>query len=414
MKLKKAITHLRLSAANPGKLSKLNHLATEYLRVVQAYLDHIYDHRITDRYADPPQIETKLSERWKRCAWMQACGIMESFFSNGRENKPVLKNVCIQANSNVVVIEKPTRSRHPFDFWLRISTLDKGRPIRIPIILYKNAKKELSSGKLCSGMVLSRDPKGRWFAALCIEIETKKAPASTGVVGVDVGIVNTLTTSAGKRYGNLSDKLKKKVALDHERRRRRQKLNSCLTKKSKPTVSLVSRKISSFVKNEIGRAINQFVKELPSGATVALERLSVKSMRFKSRQTNRILSASQLGFLAERLRFKLDQIGVSYRSVQAAYSSQECPECGFTFKLNRPTRDKFLCLWCGYSCEADEGASRIIAKRLGDEEINGLFFRQVETVLVKRFLARLPGARSASGRLDTLSRPSACLKLVLE
>jgi putative transposase len=413
MKLKKAITHLKLSQANRGKLNKLTHLATEYIRVVQAFVDHIYDHKATNKYADLPPIETKLSQRWKRCAWMQACGIMESFFSNGREKKPVLKSVCIQANSNVVVIEKPTHSRYPFDFWLRISTLDKGSPIRIPIRLYKNARKELflrcrlgqASGKLSSGVTLNCDAKGGWFATFCIETEVEKAPPSTEVIGADAGIVNTLTSSNGKRYGQFSNRLKKKTALDLERRRRRQKLNSCLTKKSKPTVSLVSRSVSSFVKNEIGRAINQFLKELPQGATVALERLSVKSMRFKSRQMNRILSASQLGFLAKRLRFKLDQQGVRYRSVQAAYSSQECPECRFTFKLNRPARDKFLCLWCGYSCEADESASRVIAKRLGDEEINGLSdYRQVETVLVKRFLGRLPDARSVSGRLDTQQR----------
>jgi putative transposase len=413
MKLKKAITHLKLSQANPGKLSKLNQLATEYLRVVQAFVDYIYDHRITNKYCDTPPIETNLSERWKRCAWMQACGIMESFFSNGRENKPVLKNNCIQANSNVVVIEKPIHSRHPFDFWLRISTLDKGKPIRIPIRLYKNGKEELfllccsgqASGKLSSGVTLNRDAKGRWFASFCIEVEVKKASPSTEVVGVDAGIVNTLTSSAGEHYGQFSEVLKKKVALDHERRRRRQKLNACLKKKTKPTVSLVGRRVSSFGKNEIGRAINQLLKELPHGATVALERLSVKSMRFKSRQMNRVLSASQLGFLGRRLRFKLNQTGVRYRSVQAAYSSQECPVCGFTFKLNRPTRDRFRCLWCGYSSQADESASRVIAKRLGDEEINCLLYRQVETVLVKRFLARLPDVRSTSGRLDTLWVP---------
>jgi hypothetical protein len=33
--------------------------------------------------------DTKLSERYKRCAWQQAAGIMKSFYANNRENKPI-------------------------------------------------------------------------------------------------------------------------------------------------------------------------------------------------------------------------------------------------------------------------------------------------------------------------------------
>jgi hypothetical protein len=42
----KAITHLKLDQANPGKLERLDELAAEYQRIVQAYLDWVISHEI--------------------------------------------------------------------------------------------------------------------------------------------------------------------------------------------------------------------------------------------------------------------------------------------------------------------------------------------------------------------------------
>ena len=123
--MKKAITHLKLNQANPGKLHKLNELAAENQRVVQADLDWLIQREVRqpNKSADLPEEDVlpPLSDRWQRC------GIVQSWYSNKRENRPLLgklrlHNVCIQANPNVVVIE-PSRSPH-FDFWLRISTLE--------------------------------------------------------------------------------------------------------------------------------------------------------------------------------------------------------------------------------------------------------------------------------------------------
>src|SRR5512137_717691 len=113
--VKKAITHLKLEQANPGKLHRLDELAVEHQRVVQAYVNWLIAHTVSqpDKYAHIPEqdIPTQLSDRWQRCAWQQACGIVQSWYSNGghrpsgRQNPPVLHNSCLQANTNVVVIE---------------------------------------------------------------------------------------------------------------------------------------------------------------------------------------------------------------------------------------------------------------------------------------------------------------------
>jgi len=348
-----------------------------------------------DKYASVPEqdLPTPLSQRWQRCAWQQACGIVQSWYSNECQNPPVLSNRCIQANANVVKLEP---SRTPtFDYWLRISTLEAGKPIRVPIKLYDRAKETIASfPKLCTSVTLN-ELKGEWYVIFVVERKTKKPPKKE-VVGVDIGMVSIVSTSQGQHYGQINDFLRKRVEKSAQKRRRKQKLNSCLKRKGKPLVSLSDSRAEAYSKNEIGRALNSMISELPDGASVAVEYLSVKDMRFKSRQMNRALRASQLGYVRDKLKFKLDERNIHYRSVQPAYSSQQCSKCGFTLKMNRRNQSEFLCLFCGYSANADLNAALNIAERFGDDELTRLSFREVETVLAIRFLRRHPVACSAT------------------
>jgi putative transposase len=395
--IKKAITHLKLNHTNKGKKKKLESVATEYMRVTQAYVDFLIQCEITEplKFASIPEqdVPTPLSQRWQRCAWQQACGIVQSWYSNECQNPPLLRNICIQANANVVKLET---SRTPtFDYWLRISTLEARKPVRIPIKLYDRAKETVASfPKLCTSVTLN-EREGEWYVTFVVERKTRK-PSPKEVLGVDIGMVSIVSTSEGHRYGQISDELSKRVDSSFQKRRRKQKLNACLKRKGKPQVSTSDNRAEAFAQNEIGRALNQMIKELPESASVAIERLSVKDMRFKSRQMNRALRASQLGYVRDKLKFKLDESGIRYRSVQPAYSSQQCSHCGFTLKMNRRNQSEFCCLFCGYNANADENAARNIAERFGDDEILKLSFREVETVLAIRFLRRHPVACSAT------------------
>jgi transposase len=161
-------------------------------------------------------------------------------------------------------------------------------------------------------------------------------------------MVSIVATSEGQRYGQVSAELCHRVERANVKRRRKQKLNACLKRKNHPTVSLNDDKVEAFARNEIGRTLNQMLDDLPEGTKVALERLTVKDMRFKSRQMNRALRASQLGYVRDKLKFKLDERAIRYRAVQPAYSSQQCSQCGFTFPMNRRSQAQFRCLWCGF------------------------------------------------------------------
>lgn len=403
--MKKAITHLKFDRANARKRHKLDEVSVEYLRVVQGYIDWLIDHeqRQPNKYAPIPEegIPTRLSDRWQRCGWQQACGIVQSWYSNGRSKRPVLHNICIQANTNVVKIEQPEQASS-FDLWLRISTLDKGQPILIPLTLYGRAKETLIQfPKLCRSVTLNcRD--GEWYATLVVEKRGPKAKTKE-VIGHDIGLVNIISNSTGQRYGQISPQLRQRVEHSGARYRRKQKLNACLKRKGLPTVNLSDQRTEAFARNEIGRALNQMLDEFPERAAAAIERLNIKDMKFKSRQMNRVLRAGQLGYVRDRLKFKLDERGIRYRSVQPAYSSQECSQCGFAFSMNRRTQADFECLWCGFRTHADHNSSVVIAERFDDDDLNGLPFREVQLELALRFLRQLPGAGRASAGLELQS-----------
>ena len=284
--------------------------------------------------------------------------------------------------------------------------MEKGKPIYVPIKIHNYGKQVLGEGKLRGGVTLSKTD-GQWYATLAVEIEKKKPIADLShMVGVDLGIKNIFTASTGQFFGQFSNPLKKLLEQSEVKRRRKQKLNACLKKKGKPEVDLSSPKIIATVRNEIGRAANQLVNTLEKDSLVVLEKLNIKGMKFKSKRMNRILKASKIGLALDKLKEKLDYKHIRYAMVPAAYSSQECSECGYVHKKNRPTPEKFKCGYCGPKENADVNAGKVLIKRFGDAELlNVGHFRFVKTILLERFDKLFPDARSISGGLQPGTEP---------
>src|SRR5712691_7550915 len=79
--LTRAVTHIRLEAANAGKLAALDDLAQVYLLLCQQYVTlFCTDERPNKLRA--PLFPTPLSERWQRVAIQQAAGIAKSWRTN--------------------------------------------------------------------------------------------------------------------------------------------------------------------------------------------------------------------------------------------------------------------------------------------------------------------------------------------
>ena len=66
--------------------------------------------------------------------------------------------------------------------------------------------------------------------------------------------------------------------------------------------------------------------------------------------------------------YKMKREGGRIVFVNPAYTSQQCSCCLHTAAENRPDRDTFVCVWCGYEDCADANAAKNI-KRKGLEAL---------------------------------------------
>lgn len=422
----KAVTHIRLKSANPGKFTALDHLAEVYLELAQQYVTLFCTSEVPNSFLTPCFL-TLLSERWHRVAIQQAAGIAKSWWSNRanayddycdtlaeyqeqlangtleagakipewREwNTPTLRQRCIQANSNVVKLEKAEDSS--FDYWLKVSTLDKGHPLLIPVKLAEYHKEQLADPdtgkhrKINSSVTLNKRNKEWWLTLTYDETITVQALPDTPIIGIDVGIANFITTSDGKQYGSFHQHLRNRQKRDREKRRRKAKLRSCLEKqgmsknKLPSTSSATGQRLIRHVKQEINRAINLCFEE-HVGDQFAYEQLSVSSMRFKARAMNAYLRASNLGHIPKQIEWNATRRGMIATKVKSAYSSQECSVCHYVDRKNRPNQQTFCCWVCAHTAHADMNAAHNLASRLSDRELSACHNRQdIKALLLKR------------------------------
>jgi hypothetical protein len=401
-RITRAVTHIRLVEANPGKLAALDALAEVYLALCQQYVTLFCTQEAPDKFR-ASCFRTPLAERWQRVAMQQAAGIAQSWRTNRAQayrdyldalqdyqqrqaqgtlkpdeqaplwcewDVPTLRQRVIQATVNVVVLEPSTDST--FDYWLRISTLEKRHPIRVPVKLATYHIQALAGKTINSSVTLQRRPDGWWLTLSYDEMIAVQTDEDAPVVGLDVGIANFLTSSTGKHYGTFSGKLAERHQRDREKRRRKAKLRACLAKKGvqklPSTSSKSGQRLARHVRQEINRAVNQCFAEHPD-ARFAYEQLSIRSMKFKARAMNAYLHASNLAHLPKQIAWNAAKRGVRATWVKSAYSSQECSRCHFVDRANRPNQQTFRCQVCGLEAHADVNAATNLAGRVRDKEI---------------------------------------------
>jgi hypothetical protein len=420
----KAVTHIRLSDPNPGKLAALDTLAPVYLALCQQYVALFCTEKHPDKF-HAPLFPTPLSERWQRVVIQQAAGIAQSWRTNRAQayqgyldaleeyqeqeaegsldeqakapewkewDTPTLQQTCIQANANVVQLEASQDST--FDYWLKISTLAFRKQLFVPVKLADYHKEMLTDPKtgkrrtINSSVQLNKREDGWWLTLSYDEIVTVQTERDAPVIGIDVGVANFLTTSDGKHYGTFNGKLREQQKRDREKRRRKAKLRKCLEKKGvKKLPSSSSRsgqRLIRHTRQEINRAVNECFAE-HEGCQFAYEQLSVATMKHKARAMNAYMHASNLAHIPGQIAWNAAKRGVQATKVRSAYSSQECSRCHYMDKKNRPDQQTFCCRVCGQRMHADLNASRNIAARLHDEELRICSSRaEVKALLMRR------------------------------
>src|SRR5215471_5436813 len=214
----RAVTHIRLQAANAGKLAALDDLAQVYLALCQQYVTLFCTQERPNKLR-APLFATPLSERGPRVAIQQAAGIARAFRTNRAQayqdyvdellayheqqtegtldagaqeptwkewNVPTLRQTCIQANANVVELEPAQDST--FDYWLTISTLAFRKQLLVPIKLADYHREALKGKTINTSVTLNKRGDGWWLTLSYDQVIQVQTPPSAPVIGVDVGI----------------------------------------------------------------------------------------------------------------------------------------------------------------------------------------------------------------------------------
>ncbi|GAA3212689.1 RNA-guided endonuclease InsQ/TnpB family protein [Nonomuraea helvata] len=191
-----------------------------------------------------------------------------------------------------------------------------------------------------------------------------------GFLGVDQGVANLAVTSDGAVLpgptlpGPIEGNGHARTLRErrHRQRRRLQKKGTAAARRVLRRLAGRERRMMTDLNHQISKYVVREAER--TGRGIALEDLQgirsrVRAHRLQRRTLHSWAFAQQIEFT----RYKAARAGIAFTLVDPAYTSQACPQCGWTSRANRPARGQFACTRCGLAGHADHIAARNIARR---------------------------------------------------
>ena len=266
----------------------------------------------------------------KEQLWL-ARKIFKRLLDTHRKPRLLHSNMLLNENVASVVADKTKSSK--FDYWIKLSTLDKGEPIYIPV--QSNDYFNNKEGVLKSAVQFNFSDANKFTVSLMKDVPVQKIAFRTEKIALDFGLKNLFTTSDGRMFGkDFYLVIQKYDALIStlSANRQRQKLKT----KSARYNGLVSN-LRSYIKNEINRVLNRIVF-LYAPKEIVLERLNFHNAHL-SKKLNRILQNCGRDAVNKKLESLTSISGIQITEINPAYTSQECNKCGYVDKNNRPKQE---------------------------------------------------------------------------
>jgi len=315
---------------------------------------------------------TRLATPERRAAPQETLDLLRAIMKHVRKhqvNVPKLwQSRTMMLDGTVAQVERSKTTEH--DLWVRVSTLEKGSPVWVPLKtnrFFNEAAGELSNFAQVSILDDS---------SIKVRLVKKSVPALAKLDGIDIsldwGLRSTFATEFGDQLGRslypwLRQIDKQLTSLTSELQRKRIPL------KSNGRYQRFQQRIRDYVKNEINRIINRLLR------IYDIKSITVESLDFRngglSRRMNRILSRAGRAAIQSKLASIAETRGVTTHKVNPAYTSQQCSGCGYTAKNNRNNLH-FKCRFCGKRLNADTSGSRTIAMRRSHGHVDLYVSRQ--------------------------------------
>jgi IS605 OrfB family transposase len=332
-----------LKFATARKRRCLEHLMRCLRRLTNRYIDRIWEHggaldAATLNAVPCPHLGYRQRSDCLKYALEIIASTKAGAAAIGKTpSKPRLKR-SFKFSSLTATVEN---GRGSFDYVLKISSAMPGKRIVLPFKAHARLNYWLAKpgAKILNGCVIKGEEAVLW-------VSLPDAPAKTegDELGVDIGYNKLLADSEGRKYGERIKELCEKV--------RRKKPGSYGKRRAR---------------RERDDYIRWAVKQLPWGRLriIAVENLTNMKRRKKpnrSKQFRKRIAPWAYCQALARIEHLAAENRVRLLSVDPRDTSRTCPSCDKVAKENR-AGEKFRCIVCGYSADADYvGARNIIAK----------------------------------------------------
>ena len=195
--------------------------------------------------------------------------------------------------------------------------------------------------------------------------QTKLNPSlgePTGLLGVDLGLVNLAADSDGETYSGADVRRVRSRRFQH-----RQRLQTANTRRARWRLRKNARREARFQRDVNHCISKQLVQKAKTERkALALEDLSHIRKRTDNgcrRSQRRLRTSWAFRQLRSFIVYKAAQVGVLVVAVDPRNTSRTCAVCGHCEKANRVDQANFRCLSCGHQAAADTNAAVNIASR---------------------------------------------------
>ena len=301
--------------------------------------------------------------------------------------RPGFKKISLHLDRKVALISgKVSDKATQFDYWVRLSTVEKNNPVYIPI--ETNPYFESIEGKKKNFCQIGLKDDGSITVSFIKDVPDKKDTYTPliGKLPLDLGLKTLFATDkgdlCGKRFYETLLKFDARItSLTSNRQRQGLKVKSKKYDKA-------AGKLRAYLKNEICRCLNRLV-ELYKPAEVVVERLDFRNPNL-SKRFNRLISRFGKSQVNAKLKSLSEEYGIVIVETNASYSSKECSVCGYVDKDNRKTQGEFECKFCSTGLHADVNAARVHLAR-SSCKVTDIYKskKAVLHILVRNFLSTL-------------------------
>jgi transposase len=226
-----------------------------------------------------------------------------------------------------------------FDYWVNFENqFKKNGRVEVPAKSHKRANTLLRAGwKLNNNCELVLQKNGKFQARVFLQKEVYKALPSTNIIGVDVGVRNSIVTSFGHFGKGLKPILVKAKNKNKERQRQKHK--------------------SKVVKTELKQVLDIEAKKLIARCCASKQSLVLEDPKVLANlKPRKSISNWAKTYFSERVTQLAQEHSVFVLLVHPRNTSITCSCCGHVSKESRKGR-AFKCVSCGHATNADLNAA---------------------------------------------------------